>query len=45
MNRNLVLLGICLLAVSFVGEVFGQKKKTSYRYCRYTDRKQRVRPE
>ena len=27
MNRNLVLLGICLLAVSFVGEVFGQKKK------------------
>ena len=27
MKRNLVLLGICLLAVSFVGEVFGQKKK------------------
>ncbi|UVR02437.1 hypothetical protein NXU98_10005 [Parabacteroides distasonis] len=27
MNRNLVLLGICLLAVSFVGEAFGQKKK------------------
>ena len=27
MNRNLVLLGICLLAVSFVGETFGQKKK------------------
>lgn len=26
MNRNLVLLGICLLAVSFVGEAFGQKK-------------------
>ncbi len=44
MNRNLVLLGICLLAVSFVGEAFGQRK-TSYRYCRYTDRKQRVRPE
>lgn len=45
MNRNLVLLGICLLAVSFVGEVFGQKKKPRNRYCRYTDRKQRVRPE
>lgn len=27
MKRNLVLLGICLLAVSFVGEAFGQKKK------------------
>lgn len=27
MNRNLLLLGICLLAVSFVGEAFGQKKK------------------
>ena len=31
MNRNLVLLGICLLAVSFVGEVFGQKKKPRVR--------------
>lgn len=27
MKRNLLLLGICLLAVSFVGEAFGQKKK------------------
>lgn len=27
MKRNLVLLGICLLAVSFAGEAFGQKKK------------------
>lgn len=45
MNRNLVLLGILSLGRIVRWRGLWTEEKTSYRYCRYTDRKQRVRPE